>query len=144
MVFLSLLLFLTSCIENIDHQTSTSRGIFPLEAFSNYINNKNFSSEENINLDEDKSILNLEYPIQIWLYANNKYFYDLPNLGKGSGNWLFKDGYLELENFHQIKTIDLNIRMNYELFFNENKKALVLKFSDRFGINSIQMERIAP
>src|SRR5687767_7155287 len=39
--------------------------------------------EVNPNLSVDKTIINNDYPVEIALYQNNKFFYNLPNLGSG-------------------------------------------------------------
>lgn len=140
MVFLSLFL-LVSCIEgaNQSHMLA-ERSVVELSAFQSIINQRDFQSEKDLIHNEDVSIINADYPVEIWLYRNNKYYYDLPNLGSGIGEWSYKNGLLHLENIHHVKTINFNIEMNYEVFYSKEKELKVF-FNDRFGGNSLVLER---
>ena len=88
MVFFSLILTLVSCIESTQTQQITQREIFPLKSFTKLINQKSIYSKEEVNPNIDFSLINQDYPVEIWLYENNQYYYDLPNLGDGIGTWL--------------------------------------------------------
>ena len=140
MVFLSLFL-LVSCIEgaNQSHMLA-ERSVVELSAFQSIINQRDFQNEKDIIHNEDVSIINADYPVEIWLYRNNKYYYDLPNLGSGIGEWSYQNGLLHLENIHHVKTINFNIEMNYEVFYSKEKELKVF-FNDRFGGNSLLLEQ---
>ena len=137
---LFLLVFFSSCIDNSNHSLNHEKLILPLESFSSIINNKKVTNGEDVNLQEDKSVLNRDYPIEIWLYANNIYFYELPNLGNGTGEWRFENGSLKLSNDHHIKTIDLKIKMSFDLY-NSSNGELRVNFTDRFGTKDFPMEK---
>ena len=100
---------------------------------------KNLNDLNDIDFNDDTSIINPDYPIEIWLYENNKYYYDLPNLGSGVGTWSHSEGQLILNNDHLIESIGLTIDMDYQLFFNGEDKTY-LEFSDRFGKQSLEVK----
>ena len=139
MVFF-LLFIITSCLENPERNRESIRQIVPLESYSNIINKKNINSEMDIDFNDDISFINQDYPIEIWLYENYKYYYELPNLGSGIGTWTHQDGQIVLNNEHVIKSIDLKIQMEYELFFSGDGQ-MFLEFSDRFGQKSIEVKK---
>ncbi len=112
-----------------------------MESFLPLINQKPLKNT-GVDLDEDISLINNEYPVEIWLYKNNKYFYELPNLGSGLGSWIYEDGLIIMTNEHHIKTIDIKINMKYRLYLSTKSKVR-LEFSDRFGINNIELEKIS-
>ena len=72
-VFFLILLSITSCIENTSSTSFPKREILPLETFEPYINKKSIASDKDVDLNNDQSLINQDYPIEIWLYANNKY-----------------------------------------------------------------------
>lgn len=139
MVFFTFLLLFTSCIESTSNQQSSSRQILPLTSFEYMINKKDLLSKEDVNFNTDNSLLNQDYPMEFWLYQNNQYFYDLPNLGEGIGHWSYESGILKLENDHHIKAIDLTIDMQYSIYHSIDNEARI-EFSDRFGMKNIRLE----
>ncbi len=60
-----------------------------------YINQKALLEDPNLTLD--KSIINSTYPIQLALYQDGRFYYDLPNLGDGTGTWRTEGGVLVLK-----------------------------------------------
>ncbi len=139
MVFFTFLLLFTSCIENTGNQQNSTRQILPITSFEHLINQKDLLKKEDVNFNADHSLLNQDYPMEFWLYQNNKYFYDLPNLGEGIGDWSFENGILKLENGHHIKAIDLTIDMQYSIYYSLENEARI-EFSDRFGMKNIELE----
>ena len=139
MVFFFLIFTLTSCIENIQTKQITQREILPLESFAQLINKKSISSTKDVNQNLDHSLINQDYPVEIWLYENNKYYYDLPKLGDGIGTWEYKNGFIALKNNHHIKTIDLKIEMNYDIYLTKENKVRI-EFSDRFGMQNLNLD----
>ncbi len=101
--------------------------------FSKFINQKPLP--EGPNLTVDKSIVNEKYPIEIALYNDGKFFYDLPNLGTGTGNWKYSDGKIELTAKRQI--FDMHIEV-----YGADKgiEETAILFTDRFGANTLKME----
>ena len=141
MVFFSIFstILLISCVENIQKQQVSKREILPLESFKSLINKKSISSKEDVNQNIDYSLINQDYPVEIWLYENNKYYYDLPNLGDGLGSWEYSNGHISLSNDYHIKSIDLKIEMNYDIYFTKDHN-IRIEFSDRFGLQNLNLE----
>jgi hypothetical protein len=96
------------------------------EVFTSHINSKPLPTQ--VNLRKDKTFLNRDYPIEIALYANGKWFYDLPNLGTGTGTYNYADGKLQL--FAARDLFDINIEL---ISSDQIGSAFILSFRDRFG-----------
>ena len=129
------LLTFVSC--NLVEDANESELIFhssSKEDFAKIINTSDFKPDKDISTD--RSLLNLDYPIEIYLYENNKWYYDLPNLGDGHGTWIFKDGIIKL--FAKRKLFDMHIEV---LSRNQNNTEFAVKFSDRFGPQYLEVER---
>lgn len=125
------LIFLVAC-----GKQGTSK-IHPLkdEAVTKYVNQKSMPSDPNLTLD--KSIVNNSYPIQIALYNDGKFFYDLPNLGEGRGTWKKSDGKILLKAKRTL--FDMYIEI-----YGSDKEAqnVSIQFSDRFGPNTLRMTNL--
>lgn len=105
-----------------------------LDKIQHFVNNKTVPVHADLNVD--KALFNDSYPIQIALYKNNKFYYNLPTLtdGDGQGTWKYQDGVITL--FAQRRLFDMYI----EVFAtDENAQSLGITFIDRFGKNTIQM-----
>lgn len=85
-------------------------------------------------LTGDKSIVDADYPIEIALYSDQRFYYNLPRLGDGKGTWNYKNGKIELKAKRTL--FDMYIEV---LGSDEESKTLTIKFTDRFGPNTIQM-----
>lgn len=96
------------------------------EVFASRINQK--AMPANINLNSDKTFLNRDYPIEVALYSDGRWFYDLPNLGTGKGTYTYKDGKIHL--FSARDLFDINIDV---IATDETGSGFVLSFRDRFG-----------
>lgn len=103
------------------------------QAFSKFINAKKMPADPNLTLD--KTIVNNDYPIEIALYKDHRFYYYLANLGAGTGKWKYKDGKIELRATRKI--FDMYIEV-YGSDMNLDK--LAIQFSDRFGAKSLKME----
>lgn len=101
-------------------------------SFSKYVNEK--ALPDQVNLSLDKNFVNNTYPIEIALYKDNKFYYDLPNLGDGVGTWTYADGRIELRAERDI--FDMYIEIHS---MDEKADNLVITFVDRFGRNTIRM-----
>ena len=124
-------LVLTSCTGK-----SGSADVYKAEnqnEFSAFINQKNMPSDPNLTID--KSIVNNDYPIEIALYKDQRFFYHLPNLGSGKGKWKFKDGKLELRASRKIFDMYIEVYGG-----DQDIKKLAIQFSDRFGFKSLNMD----
>jgi hypothetical protein len=108
--------------------------VYPVkeESFSKFINNKNLPNDPNLNLD--KSIVNNDYPIQIALYRNHKFYYDLPNLDDGTGTWSYTNGQIVLKSKHRLFDMRIDIHS-----LDENGNKLAIKFIDRHGPQTLKM-----
>lgn len=103
-------------------------------SFQNIVNDKNMEAQPNLTLD--KSIVNNDYPIEIAFYKDNKFYYNLPNLGDGSGTWEFKNGLLALKAKRPI--FDMYIEVHS---VDEAAKNFALEFLDRHGRNVLVVEK---
>lgn len=102
------------------------------ESFQKYVNQKDLPASPNLSLDTN--VVNDTYPITIALYKDNKFYYDLPNLGDGNGTWKYSDGRIELNAQRDI--FDMYIEVHS---LDEKADKLVITFIDRFGRNAIKM-----
>lgn len=105
------------------------------ESLSKFVNDKSLTSSTP-NLSLDKSILNSEYPIQIALYKDNRFYYDLPNLGDGTGTWEYKDGQIVLKAKRSL--FDMKIQVHA---IDEAVQNVAIEFTDRFGPNVLRTEK---
>jgi hypothetical protein len=130
-IALLILLIISSCTCKSDSAKLYSAK--EKQAFSKFINNKDMPSDPNLTID--KSIINNDYPIEIAIYQNNRFFYNLPNLGTGKGKWKYNDGKIELTAKRTI--FDMHIEVYGS---DQNLNKLAIQFSDRFGSKSLKME----
>lgn len=110
---------------------------FTVEAkdFESYINQKQMP--ERPDLTSDKTLLNRDYPIEIALYSDGRWFYDLPNLDTGKGTWKLENGRLKL--FAKQRLFDMHIDV---VAIKANAKDVIIKFSDRFGPRILNTEKV--
>ncbi len=135
-VFLvSFVLNLISCTEVQKSKNILNFNKVEKESFSKIINNK--SLREGANLQEDKHLLNRDYPIEISLYADGKWYYNLDNLGDGNGTWKYQDGRLVL----YAKRVLFDMHIDIEAT-DKNATKFVIKFSDRFGPRVLRAESL--
>ena len=104
------------------------------QMFDKYINQKNMP--EKPNLMADKLLVNNSYPFEIALYRDNKFYYDLPNLGEGSGRWWYEKGRIRF--YAERSLFDMHMSLKAK---SENAQTVQLKFSDRFGPNALMMNK---
>lgn len=102
-------------------------------AYTKFVNQKNMPSDPNLTID--KTIINHKYPIEIALYKDGRFFYDLPNLGTGKGKWKYEDGKIELRASRKI--FDMYIEVYGA---DASIEAAAIQFNDRFGSNTLKME----
>lgn len=130
MKYLVILLILISCGQN-GSKDSVKVGE---KSFAHLVNQKKMPNDPNLN--SEITILNRDYPIEIALYEDHKWFYDLPNLGTGTGEWKFEDGKLKL--FAKRTLFNINI----DVFAKDlDAKNINIQFFDRFGFESLNMEK---
>ena len=131
--FIFVIFFIYSCGKGSPRQ---SLKFYPVskESFSKFINKKDLR-EQRANLAEDVHLVNNDYPIEISLYDDGKWFYNLDNLGAGRGEWKYKEGRIEL--YAKRSLFDMYIDVESE---NEEATNLIIKFSDRHGAKVLKME----
>ena len=78
---------------------------------------------------EKKLVLsNDSYPIDVALFTDGNFYYDLPNLGDGTGTWTHKEGFLDLYAERKLFAMKMSIHS-----VRETNGDLVIHFTDRFG-----------
>jgi hypothetical protein len=108
--------------------------VYPVKQqyFAKHINDQPLPERPNLSLE--KSFVNLEYPIEIALYSDQRFYYDLPNLGSGSGTWKYEEGKIKL---YAKRTL---FNMEIDVYGADDKASeLAITFSDRFGPNKLKM-----
>ncbi len=105
------------------------------ESYSKFINNKALTDEVTPNLSIDKSIVNNDYPIQLALYENKTFYYDLPNLDEGRGTWSYVNGQIVLKSKHRLFNMRIDIKA-----LDENADNLAITFIDRHGPQTLKMD----
>ena len=89
------------------------------------------------NLSTDKTLINTEYPIEIALYEDHKFYYDLPDLGDGTGSWSYEDGHLILKASREIFDMKIDVHS-----LDTAGKEIAIHFIDRFGPNTLKMRSV--
>jgi hypothetical protein len=103
------------------------------EDYSKFINDKDMPASPNISID--KSIVNNDYPIQLALYKDNQFYYDLPNLDEGKGTWSYVNGQIVLKSKHRWFDMRIDIKA-----LDENASNLAINFIDRHGPQTLKMD----
>jgi hypothetical protein len=104
------------------------------DALKKYINEKPLPEEPNLSVD--KVIVNNDYPIEISLYNDSKFYYNLPKLGDGVGSWVYNEGRIEL--FAERSLFDVYIEV---LSLDEKGEDVGIRFRDRFGPKTMPMTK---
>lgn len=100
-----------------------------------FVNQKSMPTDPNLTLD--KSIVNNSYPIEIALYNDGQFFYNLPNLGDGKGTWKSSNGKIELKAKRSLFDMYINVQAS-----DEAAQTLSIQFTDRFGPNTLKMMNV--
>jgi hypothetical protein len=101
-------------------------------ALTKFVNQKKISKKPNLSVD--KSFVNNSYPIEIALYSDGRFYYDLPNLGDGNGKWKLKDGVIELRAKRTLFDMLIEVQAT-----DVDANSLTIQFTDRFGPNTLKM-----
>lgn len=104
------------------------------ESFAKLVNDKSMPADPNMTLD--KSIVNNEYPIQLALYKDGRFYYDLPNLDDGTGTWSYNNGQITLKSKHRLFDMRIDVRA-----LDESANNLAITFIDRFGPHTLKMAK---
>jgi len=99
--------------------------------YQKFVNQRNLSAP---NTNADKTIRNNDYPIEIALYNDHRFYYDLPNLGDGTGTWEFEDGKLHLKAKREIFDMEIDVQGRDPEIQN-----LAISFTDRFGSQTLEV-----
>ncbi len=97
-----------------------------------FVNQKQMEKKPNLTID--KSIVNTSYPIEIALYNDGRFYYDLPNLGDGKGTWKLNKGVIELKAKRTLFDMYIEVMAS-----DPEGKTLSIQFTDRFGPNTLKM-----
>ena len=87
--------------------------------------------------NKDIILYNNDYPIEITLFKDKRFHYNLPTLGngKGHGTWKLEGGKINL--YSELDLFDLDIDIHA---LDEAGKSFALKFVDRHGPNVIAVD----
>jgi hypothetical protein len=108
--------------------------------YQKFVNPTTAPLGNNPDISGHKNIINEQYPVQVSLYADHTFYYDLPNLGDGHGTWEYVDGKIVMSTKREI--FGKNINMTYELQANdENAENVSIQFTDRWGAQSFRMRK---
>jgi hypothetical protein len=134
-VIFSSLLF-CSC-KGVDSESKSELRFFKVSEakYQEIVNEKPMPKDVNFNID--KSVANRDYPIEVALYNDKKFFYDLPRYGTGQGTWEIVDGKIHL--FAETRLFDMHIDI---VSLDEEANKLALKFRDRFGPKILSAEKL--
>ena len=104
--------------------------------FSKFINKSSENGERReLGKSSDIHIVNNDYPIEISLYDDGSWYYNLENLGQGKGKWKYNKGRLELHAERVLFDMYIDIEAAQR-----SAKDLIIKFSDRHGPHILRME----
>ena len=112
----------------------------PRESLKPTINKRNFKGS--VDYNEDILLINNDYPIEIRLYQNKKFYFNLPNLGEGEGAWEYDGGKIKLMAEYHVEAIDFTIDMNYFIGLIDKKGSLAINFTDRFGPKILKLDKV--
>ncbi len=126
-----ILVFLLSC-----GGSSSKYTYFPAEQkdFEKFINPKPQPAKPN--LAADVTLLNRDYPIEIAIYQDNTWYYDLPNLDTGKGTWTHEDGKIVLKAERDLFNMKIDV-----VAIEEKAEDIVIEFIDRYGQEILTVEK---
>ncbi len=105
--------------------------------FASYLNSG--TAPEKPNLNEARVIFNNDYPIEIALFEDGSWYYNLDNLGDGRGSWTYQHGHIKLHAERAL--FDMNIVLRA---VKKGATKVAIEFADRFGPKELIMERSNP
>ena len=81
--------------------------------------------------------IGMEYLVQMALYEDGHFKYDIEALGVGEGTWKYEDGIIKLSNYRYFHFLGKEKEMNYEIkAMDEEGKNFMIFFRDRLGFQS--------
>lgn len=130
-------IFIVICCFSCGQQSKESKlEFFPITKmnFQKFLNKKR-SFKARADLSKDIHLVNNDYPIEISLYEDGSWYYNLENLGDGIGSWKYSNGKLEL--FAERILFDMYIDIEA---LDKEVNSVAIKFSDRHGPKVLKME----
>lgn len=111
--------------------------LYPIKAsvLSTYVNEAAIPASPNLSIE--KTIVNNSYPIEIALYSDGRFYYDLPNLGDGRGTWTLSKGVIKLKAKRTLFDMEIDV-----LGTDAEANSLSIQFSDRFGPKTLHMMNV--
>ena len=82
---------------------------------------------------------NEKYDMRFALFDNGKFYYEVANLGQGTGDWKFRDGYINLFAMRTFFNLDIDLTAAAA-----QGDSLEMRFADRFGKNAVQVRKREP
>lgn len=95
------------------------------------------STASKADLKKDIFLANYDYPIELAIYADGSFYYNLDNLGDGKGKWELKGGSYYIETTHKRLLFDLKVQI-YTTSSEGDKFRTY--FVDRFGPKELDLE----
>jgi hypothetical protein len=135
--FLFILSVTVSCNTDNDGEVQFEQ---PTKLFlTSVVNNKARPAEQN--LAQDIYLENAGYPLEIALYNDNSFYYNLPALGDGHGKWEeIKSGY---QLISRRKLGGAQIEMKYIIRQkNDSSQNLEVRFEDRKGLKILPLRLV--
>lgn len=102
-----------------------------------HVINKKQVNDQKINFANYKTLLNRDYPIEVAIFEDGSWYYDLPNLGEGKGTWKYDGGSIKLHAERNL--FDMNIDI---MALKEKASEIGISFTDRFGYQILKAEKI--
>lgn len=123
-------LTLISCSKNKDQALHKATEV----QFNKIINQQ--STPETVSTNQFLTLSNGEYRMEVVLFQDNKWYYDLEKLddGTGFGTWEYKDGIIILKAERDLFNMYIDIYAR-----DEEASTFALKFIDRFGMKILDM-----
>lgn len=131
---LLLILLLSACSSPSSSENFVFFEVNP-ELYSKIINQKPMPSEPSGK--DSVYIENTSYPIQIALYADHKFYYNLPTLGDGVGTWKQEKKYISLHAKRRLFDMYIEVKA-----LDEKAENFGITFTDRFGPQAIRVQQI--
>lgn len=109
------------------------------EALTSFVNPQNLSGTPNPGTE--RFIVNNDYPIELALYSDKRFYYNLPNLGDGDGTWNYDNGKIVMKAKRSILGMDVDMVIEMKAA-DSNGESLAIHFMDRHGPNTMKMMNV--
>ncbi len=135
MKYIFVLLILFSC--GLKKEEKKELQFFQVQKsdFTHVINKS--ETPRNPDLTAVKTLSNRDYPIDIAIFNDGRFYYDLPNLDDGYGTWEFVDGKIKLHAKRDLFDINIDV-----VALKESAEVIAIDFRDRFSRKVLEVEKI--